>query len=585
MTEEFQRRLAAIVAADVVGYSAMMSADEHRTIAAVQTLQRDTIEPLTTRHGGRIVKTMGDGFLIEFASIVAAVQAAVSIQQGLEPAAAEAPEGTRIRLRIGIHVGDIVIEGDDIFGDGVNIAARIEPLARPGSVGISEEAYNQVRDRLDVEWTDGGFHELKNIPRPLRIWHWGLGTAPPPLPKAAAPQLPDRPSVAVLPFDNMSSDPDQEHFADGMTEDLITDLSKISGLFVVARNSTFALKGQASDIPTVARRLGVAHIVEGSVRKMGERVRINVQLIDAATGGHLWADRYDGSLAAVFELQDDVCAKVVEALSVQLTQTEATRLREVHTTNVAAYELFVRAKSTPYPPVPARITAAADLFQQVVDAAPDFAGGYAGLAWMVSFGALWGHEDPAALGTRAEALAHKAIAIDAGFGWSHTALGLAFLAQRRFDEAIEASQKGLELLPNDPDAHAFLAVVQIMRGQAKEAIANAAHAVRLTPDFVNGPYLNLRSLAHLMAGEYDQTVHWHETNVARGGPVGPPALCWAAASYQALGDTVSAAAKVATLTAQFPDFGLKNWNQLELVEQGDDRRALSALFHGAGIPD
>jgi len=585
MSDRVKRKLAAIVAADVVGYSRMMAADEARTIEAVRRLQHEFIEPLLPPFGGRIVKTMGDGFLMEFASVVAGVEAAIKLQEGLEQTSKEEAEGNRVLLRIGVHVGDIVVEDLDIFGDGVNVAARIEPLAAPGGIGISDEAYRQVRDRLDVDWADGGSQTVKNMARPIRVWHWQNAPASPHQMPEHELNLPDKPSIAVLPFDNMSGDPEQGFFADGMTEDLITDLSKISGLFVVARNSTFAFKEHAADISTIGRRLGVGNIVEGSVRKMGDRVRINVQLIDAATGGHIWADRYDGSLASVFELQDDVCRKVVSALSVQLTQSEALRLNEVHTTNLDAFELYVQAKSTPYPPIPERILAARELFERVVESAPDFAGGYAGLSWMISFGALWGHEDPANLGSRAEALAYKAISVDKSFGWSYTVLGFALLAQRKFDEAVAAAKQGLDLLPNDADAHVFAAVVNSMRGNSDEAIKLADQALRLSPNFINGPYLNVKSHASFMAGHYEEALASHEKNVARGGPVGPPAYCWAAGSYHATGKLESAKQTVAELNARFPNFGLKGWNLLALIESDSERERIEHIFRASGIGD
>ena len=563
----------------------MMAMDEFGTINAIRRLHEETISPIAARHGGRVVKTMGDGFLLEFASAVASVEAAVGIQRALDKINGDAPEDRSLRLRIGIHVGDIVFEGDDIFGDGVNVAARIEPLAQPGGIGISDEAYRQVRDRVAIEWTDGGAQQLKNISHRMRIWHWNGAPNSKNVFVPVEPAPTEMPSVAVLPFDNMSNDPEQDYFADGMTEDLITDLSKISGLFVVARNSTFAFKGQAVDIPTVARRLGVANVIEGSVRKMGGRVRINVQLIDAATGGHLWAERYDGSLDSVFELQDAVSREVVSALSVRLTPSESKRLCHVHTTNLEAYELFVQAKATPYPPIPGRIEAARALFEQVVEMAPEFAGGYAGLSWLISFTALWGHEDPAKLGLRAEALAQKALAADVCFGWAYTALALALLAQRRFDEAVDAGRQGLDYLPNDADTNAFMSVIHAMRGNHEDAIKAADQAVKLSPNFINGPYLNVMSHCLFMAGKYEDALVWYERNIARGGPVGPPALCWAAGSYQVTGNVEAAQNAVAELKLRFPTFGLKGWNLLALIEHDADRARIEALFRKAGIGD
>jgi len=490
MSQGSRRRLAAIVAADVVAYSRLMGADESGTHAALRAHRTELIDPLVGAHGGRIVKSMGDGLLLEFHSVVAAAEFAVAMQEGLAGRNEGVADERAIRFRIGVHLGDIIVEGDDIFGDGVNVAARIEALAEPGGVALSDDAYRQVRDRLKLAWEDGGEHAVKNIARPIHVWRWRRAGPERPAPAPAreeAPPLPDRPSIAVLPFDNMSGDPEQEYFADGMTEDLITDLSKISGLFVVARNSSFAFKGQAVDVREAARRLGVRFVLEGSVRKAGQRVRINVQLIDAGTGGHLWADRYDGTVDNVFALQDDVGAKVVSALRVRLHGDEGERLRHVHTSNLEAYELYVRAKATPYPPVPDRIEAARGMFEQVVEMDPEFAGGYAGVSWALAFGALFGHFDLGGTAARAVALAQKAVALDDSFGWSYVALGLALLRQRRHGEAIAATDEAVARQPNDADAHAYRGVILAMSGRPEDGVEPVERARRLNPQSVNGP--------------------------------------------------------------------------------------------------
>ena len=583
MQSTTHRKLASILAADLAGFSRMMADDEIGTIEAVRRLRTDLLEPTVIRHGGRVVKTMGDGFLIEFASVVTSVEAAIDLQTQLQALNTETDRNPLL-MRIGIHVGDIVLEGSDIFGDGVNIAARIEPLVQPGGIGISDEAYRQVERKLDAEWVDGGEHNVKNIPRPVQIWHWGGGALPEVQPVASELDLPDIPSVAVLPFSNMSSDAEQEYFADGLTEDLITDLSKISGIFVVARNSTQVFKKKAVDIPTIGRQLGVANVIEGSVRKMGERVRINVQLIDAKTGGHLWADRYDGAMAEVFELQDQVCSKVVSELSVTLTKSEAEHVQAVHTQNIEAYETFVQAKAMPYPPVPARMKAASDLFQQVVEKAPDFAGGYSGLAWMIGFKALWGHEGSMELGMRAEALAYKAITLDKSFSFSYTVLGLALLTQQRFDECLENVDKAIMLSPNDADSHVFGAVIHSMCGNDDRAIALAERAYRLSPNFVSGPYLNVISHTNFMAGNYEDAITAFETNRSRGGPIGPPAFCWAAAAYHITGRTDETKQIVDQLKAGFPGFKLEGWNFLSLIQDDKRRQEAKEQFLDAGIP-
>lgn len=579
MTERVERRLAAIVAADVVGYSRLIGADEPGTIRAVRRLQSETIEPLLAAHRGRIVKTMGDGFLLEFASVVDGVEAAIALQRDL----AKQTTGVPLQLRVGIHVGDIVIDGSDIFGEGVNIAARIEPLAPPGGIGISDDAYRQIRGRTAQDWTDGGEHLVKNIAHPVRVWHWSPDGTAPPAPENALP-LPDKPSVAVLPFDNMSGDPEQEFFADGMTEDLITDLSKVSGLFVVARNSTFVFKGQPVDIPAIAAKLGVRYVVEGSVRKSGRRARINVQMIDAATGGHLWAERYDGMLDAVFELQDSVCAEVVSALSVHLTRDEADRITQVHTRNLDAYELFVRAKSAPYPPIPERIAAARAMFERVAEMDPAFAGGHAGIGWMIGFHAVWGHGRRVEQGQEAEQHARRAIATDDGFAWAHSGLGIALMTQRRCDEALAASRHAIELLPNDSDINIFHGVIEAVCGDRDRAIVTAERALRLNPEFIAGPYLNALCFINCLRGDHASAIEAHERNVIRGGPVGPPALAWAAASYKAISDEAGAVTKVDILKSRFPEFRLTGWNFVELLPSQSERAQFRNLMLAAGVP-
>ncbi len=571
-----ERRLTAILAADVVGYSQRIGTDEAGTIRAVQAMQADVLDPAFVAHGGRLFKTMGDGFLTEFASVVAAIEAAAEIQRIMA-------ERADLQLRIGVHVGDVAFRDEDLLGDGVNIAARIEGLARPGGIGISEDAHRQVRDKLTLDWTDGGEQPLKNIARPIRIWHWhptgaALAPAADPLP------LPDIPSVAILPFDNMSGDPEQDFFADGMTEDLTTDLSKVSGIFVVARTSTFRFKGQQKDIRAIAAELGVRHILEGSVRKAGNRVRISAQLIEAESGGHVWAERYDGMLDNVFELQDEVCSKVVSAMSVRLTQSEALVVARVHTRNVDAYELFVQAKATPYPPIPARIQAARGLFERVIDMDPEFAGGYAGLSWMIGFGAIWGHQDGAALGRKAEALARRAIEADEQFGWSYLALAISLAAQSRMPESLAASRKCRELLPNDADAHAFLAMLLSVDGQFEEASATIDRAIRLNPLFINGPYLNVKSQILCLSGDFRASIRAFDANVAQGGPVGPPAYCWSTAAHAGAGQDEEAARITAELRERFPDFRLDGWHFLSILTSGALREQFKTLLLAAGVP-
>jgi adenylate cyclase len=339
------RKLAAIVAADVAGYSKLAGADEERTLARLRALRSDLFDPTIALHHGRFVKRTGDGVLIEFRSVVDAVRCAIEVQNGMIEPNAGLPPARRIEFRVGIHVGDVVEEGDgDLMGDGVNIAARLEGIADPGSICLSEDAYRQVRDRVKDEFVDLGEKDLKNIARPVHTYRVALGESRRAEAEASTPlALPDKPSIAVLPFQNLSGNPEQEYFADGMVEEIITALSRIRWLFVIARNSTFTYKGQPIDVKQVGRDLGVRYVLEGSVRKGGNRVRITAQLIEAETGAHLWADRFDGSMEDVFDLQDQVATSVAGVIEPALRQAETRRARSRPTTDLTAYDLYLRA--------------------------------------------------------------------------------------------------------------------------------------------------------------------------------------------------------------------------------------------------
>lgn len=347
-----QRRLAAIMSADVVGYSRLMETDEELTRSRLKSLHFELIDPQIAADGGRIVKTMGDGILVEFPSVVDAVRCGLAIQTELQRRNANVPTDHRLDFRVGINVGDVLIEGGDIHGDGVNIAARLEGLCEPGEVFVSGSVYDQAAGKLAASFEDLGDHTVKNITKPVRVYQVKVAAVPS---KDRSPQTTetstpahDKPSIAVLPFDNLSDDPEQEYFSDGMTEDLITDISKISGVSVTARNSSFAFKGQTIDIKEVAKKLGVRHIVEGSVRKMGDRLRINAQLIDAASGRHIWADRYDGNMAEIFDFQDDIREHIVTALQVNLSPSDKVLTERKSTDNAKAYDLFLKGRANFY---------------------------------------------------------------------------------------------------------------------------------------------------------------------------------------------------------------------------------------------
>ncbi len=337
------RRLAAILAADVAGYSRLMGADEEGTLERLKALRRELVDAKIAEHRGRIVKTTGDGMLVEFASVVDAVRCAVEVQRAMPERDTGVGADNRIELRIGINLGDVIVEGDDLYGDGVNIAARIEALADAGGVFVSNTVHDQVRDRLPFGFEDLGEQQVKNIARPVRVYRVRDVGSVAKAGAAPALPLPDKPSIAVLPFANISGDPEQEYFADGMVEEIITALSRIRWLFVIARNSTFSYKGQAIDVKQVGRELGVRYILEGSVRKAGGRVRITAQLIDAINGAHLWADRFDGSLEDVFDLQDKVAVSVAGVIEPALQAAETSRLANRPTNDLTAYDIYLRA--------------------------------------------------------------------------------------------------------------------------------------------------------------------------------------------------------------------------------------------------
>ena len=377
--ERLQRRLAAILSADVVGYSRLMGLDEAGTLFMLNALRRELIDPTIAAHSGRLVKLIGDGALVEFASAVDAVNCAIEIQRRLREHDAGGSEANRIQFRIGINVGDIIIEGGDIFGDGVNIAARIESIAEPGGVCISEDTWRQVQGKVKGSFVDAGEQTLKNIARPLRVYR--LDQAPAVTIASAAPRpkpaQSDKPSIAVLAFDNMSGDPQQEYFSDGISEDIITDLSKLSELHVIARNSTFAYKGKAVDVKQIGRELGVRYVLEGSVRKAANRVRVTSQLVDATSGAHIWADRFDRDLTDIFAVQDGLTLEIISALKVKLTPEKRDRLARKGTVDEEAYDLFLRGREQAWLQTESSNVEARDLLGCAITISPGFAAAYA----------------------------------------------------------------------------------------------------------------------------------------------------------------------------------------------------------------
>jgi TolB-like protein/class 3 adenylate cyclase len=416
--ERVERRLAAVLAADVAGYSRLMGIDEEGTLARLKAVRKALVDPTITAHRGRIVKTTGDGMLVQFASAVDAARCAVEVQREMVKQNASVPQELRIEFRIGIHVGDIIIDDNDIFGDGVNIAARLEGIAEPGGICVSDDGHRQIRSKVDFAFDDMGPQTLKNISEPMRAWRMLVGNVSAPAiakyssaGSATTLALPDKPSIAVLPFQNMSGDPEQDYFADGMVEDIITALSQFKSLFVIARNSSFTYKGRAVDIKQVGHELGVRYVLEGSVRKAGSRVRINGQLIEASTGAHLWAEKIDGALEDVFELQDEVTARVAGAIVPSITQAEINRAQVKPTNNLDAYDCYLRALPPYYQFTHDGSDIAAEYLRQAIALDPEYALAKAFLAQLHLTRWLNGWSEPGDR-ERCLALAHEAIADD-----------------------------------------------------------------------------------------------------------------------------------------------------------------------------
>jgi adenylate cyclase len=506
MTEpRLNRKLAAILAADVVGYSRMMGADETGTLAALKRHREALFDPTVAAHNGRIVKLIGDGTIVEFASVVDAVNCALSVQRadGAPPAASAAQP--HIVLRIGINLGDVIIEGDDIYGDGVNIAARLEPLSPPGGICVSSIVNESVGNRIDVRFQDAGEINVKNIDRPIRIWKWQPGTASTAAEAPAKPEPSAAASIAVLPFTNMSGDPEQEYFSDGISEDIITDLSKIAGLTVIARNSSFTYKGRSVDIREIGRELGVRSVLEGSIRRAGNRVRITAQLIDAASGGHLWAERYDRDWTDIFEVQDDVTRRIVDALKVTLSPAEKARLADTGTSNMEAYDLALRGREILLGKAKNRETfeQATAFFLKAIKLDPNFAQAHAGLgfAYMFDYQNRWS-DDPDGSLERAKHYAQLAIEKNPKEALPHVVAAVAAGFDRNLERAKAEVDIALSLNPNLAMANNVFGTMRIYAGQPLEAIPAIERAMRLDPAS-SGQFLHFLGMANLLAGKHE----------------------------------------------------------------------------------
>ena len=508
-----ERRLAAILAADVVGYSRQMGADEAGTLAALKRHRETIFNPAVAAHNGRIVKLIGDGAIVEFGSVVDAVNCALSVQRSGAPLPGAAARQPTIVLRIGINLGDVIIENDDIYGEGVNIAARLEPLAEPGGICVSSIVHESIGNRIDVRFQDGGDISVKNIDRPVRVWKWHpaattlsaahSNTAKPEPNSATA-------SIAILPFTNMSGDPEQEYFSDGITEDIITDLSKIAGLTVIARNSTFTYKGRSVDVRAVGRDLGARSVLEGSIRRAGNRVRITAQLTDATHGAHLWAERYDRDLTDIFEVQDDVTHRIVEALKVTLSPAEKAQLTDSGTFSIAAYDCVLRARELLG--APAGIGKAKNreileqstkLFMRALELDPNYSQAYAGLsmAYNLDYQNRWS-DDPDSSLPLARRYAEQAIEKNPKEPFARLCASWTAIFEKDLDRAKSQAETALSFNPNYAMAFNCLGSIHTYAGRPLDAIPVIERAMRLDPAW-SKQYLHFLGTAYLLAGKYE----------------------------------------------------------------------------------
>jgi TolB-like protein len=585
--ERTHRRLAAILAADVVGYSRLMEADEVATLAALKARRRGVLDPLVAKHQGRIFKTTGDGVLVEFASAVNAVQCAVDLQRSMTEANTEQPDDRQIVLRIGINLGDVVVEGSDLYGDGINIAARLESIAEPGCILISSTAHDHVGTKIKVAFEDLGAQKLKNIAQPVRAYRV-TGT---PVITITPPKLTaDKPSIAVLPFTNMSGDPEQQYFSDGMTEDIITEISQFHDLLVIARNSSFQYRDKAADVKRIGRELGAQFVVEGSVRKIGSRVRITAQLIDAGTGNHLWADRYDRDLADVFALQEELAHAIAATAGGRVQAAARRRATQLNPAGLTAYDLVLRATALKLKNTKSDSLQARALAQRAIEIDPTNARAHA-LYAAITFNIWMAHwmAERDSLFKDTYRHAEHAVALDDSDSIVRCTLGFVKVFAREYEEARVHLEKGLAGNPNDTEARLFYAVYLVATGQADAAIDQLDLAKRQNPfDLSWAPWIG--GIAYFSARRYDDAIALlnqipEPINEIRG---------WLAACYAQVGRLAEAKASLDEFLriarhdmAVYPGDRLQDWESYwHAAMEYRDRRDFDHLFealHKAGL--
>ena len=578
--ERMERRLAAILAADIAGYSALMGADEARTVRDLKGHQAIVL-PMIGEFAGRIIDTAGDGILAEFASVVNAVKCALAIQSTMAERNAAIEPQHRMQFRVGINIGDVVYDEVRIYGDGINIAARLESIAEPGGICISSKVYEEVNGRVELACDDIGEQQLKNIARPVHVYRIRLDGALPVV--GSAPALPDKPSIAVLPFQNMSGDAEQEYFADGITEDLITDLSKISSLFVIARNSSFVYKGRSVKVQEIGRDLGVRFVLEGGVRKAGNRVRITAQLIDADSGGHLWAERFDRDLTDIFSTQDEVVEKIVGALAITLTPGEEQRLRRRGTENVEAYETWLRARELLGGGTRESVVQARAMYRRSIAIDPTFANPHAGLALaeIMDYINDWAVDPAAALG-EAERCARRALELSPQEPVTHLALGNVLLWRRNHEGALSEFRRALALDRSYAQGYSATGMVLMYAGRPAEALEPIAMAMRLDPHYAT-IVLHFLAQAHFALGSYETAARYLVDRIARN-PSTDASRMLLASCYGHLGRIDDARKTWAEVLEVNPQFSLMQRGRVLPYKNASDFQRIADGLAKAGLP-
>ncbi|WP_043619605.1 adenylate/guanylate cyclase domain-containing protein [Ensifer sp. ZNC0028] len=578
-----ERRLAAILAADVVGYSRLVEQDEAGTLSALKALRRELIDPLLAEHQGRIVKLMGDGALVEFGSVVDAVACAVAIQKRVAEDQAGIPAERRIVFRIGVNLADVIHEVDgDLYGDGVNIAARLQSVADPGGICISGTAYDHLQGKLDCDYEYLGERALKNMDRPVRLYRplleGAAARAPPP-----RPALPDRPSIAVLPFSAMSADPEQDFFSDGLTEDITTALSKLKGFFVIARNTMFTYKGKPVDVRAVGRELGIRYVLEGSVRKSGNRMRVSAQLIDAASEVHLWAERYDGDLGDIFAIQDEITASVVGRIGPELLAAEHARESPKPHHGLDAWECVVRAVFLCSQLSEESSGKMLPLLDRAITLAPGYAQALAMKGWITMWRAFQGWEDMGYALSLGRDLVQQAIAADDKEPWTYLAQAMIAFATRDNALAMAAISQAVAINPNSAFAHGQLGLAHANGGRAADAIPCIDYALRLSPrEAFLGDFQFYYAMAHFQGANYERGLHYaREAHRLRSGHVVPLIIGTACAGL--LDNREAAADLLARLKSLVPDISRNAVAVTSSFVRAEDRARLVEGLARAGL--